>query len=228
MPNGAVLVQKLALDEAEARELDLQDSITLLFAVGGAVRDAIIGAVTQKLTFDTVRPITVLQCADKYGEDFEEEINGSDGWAGPYRGATPSMGRKFRPYLQTPPFPGFPSGHSVAAGAAATVMDLFFEGDDTIYGGNCAAQKAGTSMIEPKILKGAAGYIEGMTDIPNDGPQSVGYSPASDLEICWETFEEYAKALSDSRLAGGIHIPKDNELGIAFGNMMGVQFLEFL
>lgn len=158
-PNGAVIMQQLAIDEAEARGLSLEDSIVLLFAVGGGIRDSIVGAVTQKLTFDTIRPITVLQCAGEYSHEFKNLVKSSNGWGGPYQGNSANSKTEFRPYLQTPPFPGFPSGHSVAAGAGAKIMELFFaDSDDFIHGGNCAEQKEGFSMIEPKILKGAAGY----------------------------------------------------------------------
>ena len=46
--NGDVLVQQLTFDELEARGSTLEDSIVLLYSVGAAVRDAIIGAVTMK------------------------------------------------------------------------------------------------------------------------------------------------------------------------------------
>ena len=56
------------------------------------------------------------------------------GWGGPYQGNVDlgEEGAEYRPYIQTPPFPGYPSGHSVAAGAAATVLENFFDDDNVI------------------------------------------------------------------------------------------------
>lgn len=69
--------------------------------VGIAVCDAFVACWHQKYVYNLIRPVTYLQRLDP-------------GW---------------RPLLVTPPFPEYPSGHSVQSGAAFEVLgDLFGEG----------------------------------------------------------------------------------------------------
>ncbi len=188
----------------------------LLFAVSTAVRDAFASASEVKLLYESIRPITVIQCAYAGREIFA--------WNAPYYGV-----RKFRnggggntwgPYLQTSASPGYVSGTSSGAAAPATVLELFFQ-DKKPVATNCVRREKGTSITEPRIEKGARGYIPGVTDVPNRGPRSVGYSPAKDVTICWRTFNGFAMMLAKSREYGGIHIPKDNNEGLNLGKRVG-------
>lgn len=40
--------------------------------------------------------------------------------------------------------------------------------------------------MEPKIRANQAGFVAGVTDVPNRGPRTVGFSPAQDVVMCWE------------------------------------------
>lgn len=87
---------------ARAAEADLQRSAEAYARTAVALADAFISTWREKYRSELVRPETVIV-------DHLEE-----GW---------------QPLLQTPPFPEYPSGHSVVSTAAATVLtELFGEG----------------------------------------------------------------------------------------------------
>eukprot|EP00177_Eucheuma_denticulatum_P001804 GFKZ01003230.1.p1 GENE.GFKZ01003230.1~~GFKZ01003230.1.p1 ORF type:complete len:509 (-),score=52.85 GFKZ01003230.1:188-1714(-) len=220
-PNIALRLFNRALEEANLRNLTNADTASLFFTIAAAMRDTLVTSVTTKLTYSTVRPISVVQCAYA-GQDLTA-------WNAPYRGVrslTEETGM-WRPYLQTPPFPGYTSGHSAVAAAGARVLERFFEGEGPI-GANCHMTKAGMSMIEPRLEKGSAGYIEGVTDVANSGPNSEGFSPAEDVTICWDSWGRFAELVAESRLLGGIHIPVDNEVGLNLGTQIANQAYEFV
>jgi hypothetical protein len=208
----------MILEELEARASSLEDSILVLFATIAAARDAVAGSITMKLDNQSVRPITVAQCQFR-GEE-------TMAWNKPYMGVrniTNSEGDLWRPYLPTPPHPAYTSGHSAAAGAAMAALKRFFP-DGLIQGANCATRKAGTSRYEPKIEAGQPGYIANVTDVPNQGKATVGYSPAQDVTICTATFDEYVNKVAASQVLGGVHIPMDDVNGQKFGQFMGDHF----
>ncbi|CAJ1951726.1 unnamed protein product [Cylindrotheca closterium] len=219
-PNAVALAHSMILEEIEARGLSLEESILVLFGTIGAARDAVAGSVTIKLNNQSVRPITVAQC----------QFRGVHilGWNKPYMGVrnmTNNEGDLWTPYLPTPPHPSYTSGHAGAAGAAMAALKRFFP-DGLIQGANCATRKAGTSRYEPKIEAGQPGYIANVTDVPNQGPGTVGYSPAQDVTICTASFDDYAEQIAESRLLGGIHVPMDNHYGLQWGRYMGNHFYE--
>jgi hypothetical protein len=51
---------------------------------------------------------------------------------------------------------------------------------------NCYKTPRGFSTVEPRITAGQPGYVAGVTDRPNRGPKTVGFSPARDIVMCWE------------------------------------------
>lgn len=208
----------LALDEAVVRNLTTSQTIVLLMAVSSAVRDAFVAAVTIKLRYDSVRPVTVLQCAYS-GLHFRA-------WKGPYQGVqTLGPDDKWRPYLSRPTAPAYVSGSSAMSAAAARVLKRFF-GD--LKGANCFVRMAGMSSVEPRVEKGAFGYMDGVTDVPNEGAESIGYSPAADVTVCWRNWEEFANLVAMSRLFSGIHVPLDNEEGARVGTRIGDQAYNFV
>lgn len=90
-----------------------------------------------------------------------------------------------------PPFPAFPSGHAIQAGAAATVLtDLYgdkFEFTDSAHVGR-----------------------------PKDEIRNTEFR-ARHFHSFWHAAEETAM----SRFYGGIHIPQDNERGLEKGKAIG-------
>ncbi|ULQ51562.1 vanadium-dependent haloperoxidase [Flavihumibacter fluvii] len=90
-----------------------------------------------------------------------------------------------------PPFPAFPSGHAIQAGAAATVLTSLygdhFEFTDSAHVGR-----------------------------PKDEIRDTEFK-ARHFNSFWEAAEETAM----SRFYGGIHIPQDNERGLEKGKIIG-------
>ena len=134
--------------------------------------EAAIVAWEAKRFYQHPRPISVIQCL--YAN---QTINS---WRGPYQGVGPIPGQNWFTYTtpgaSSPPFPGYISGHATFSGATAEIFRLWNGGNDTldwqyIY-------RAGTSLMEPRRVAGEPGFVAGVTDVPNQGPTTVGYVPA--------------------------------------------------
>jgi len=201
--------------EAIYREnLDLEQSIKLLFMQANAVFDAGIACWDTKRYYDSVRPITAIQCL--FGNTTVKS------WKGPYQGVGLISGALWQPYQNvyfvTPAFASYVSGHSTFSTASAYILRSFF-GDDT-YRGDSYTVPAGSSLFEPKITSGPD-WIPGVTDVPNSGPETVGYTPATDIYLSWSTWTEAAEQAGVSRLMGGIHTDADNVDGLTMGTSVG-------
>lgn len=81
--------------------------------------------------------------------------------------------------------------------------------------------KRGKSFYEPRIGPGQPGFIPGVTNVPNQGPFSVGYVPARDIPLRWKTFSEAAIESGNSRLLAGVHYRSGNIQGIKMGRRIG-------
>jgi hypothetical protein len=92
----------ILMQVAEERHWTLTRQVEALARMGVAMADAFIGCWAMKYRFDTIRPVTYINAL------IDPE------WA---------------PLLITPPFPEYPSGHSVQSAAAATLLTALF-GDD--------------------------------------------------------------------------------------------------
>ncbi len=80
-------------------DLDLQRTAEMFALLNMALSDAFISAWSLKYQINLLRPVTYIN-----------------------RYIDPS----WRPYIETPPFPEYPSGHSVVSGAAAEVLTRMF------------------------------------------------------------------------------------------------------
>ncbi len=125
-------------------------------------------------------------------------------WGGPYQGTVTKKGGEWTPYLATPPFSTFPSGmpmnldgrichvelqlpyshtlyaigHSTFTGASAEVIRSFLGSDK--YLGDIVCVEAGESENEPKVTNTSdPRYKAGFSDVPNSGPGTPGYTPAT-------------------------------------------------
>lgn len=90
---------------SKQNNLDFENSVYAYTATSIAMADAFISCWEEKYTSELIRPETLI---NQYLDE---------NWA---------------PVLQTPPFPEYPSGHSVVSGAAATVLTELF-GNDFSY-----------------------------------------------------------------------------------------------
>jgi len=205
------------------RNLNLRETVQLLFVVSAGIFDASIATWHAKRYYDSVRPITALQCV--FGGQTVTA------WRGPYQGVGTIAGENWRPYqiptFLTPPFGEYPSGHSSFSGAAGEVLKRFFNSDAW---GLSVTIPAGSSTFEGRITSGNPGHIPGVTDVPNSGPGTVGYVPATDITLTWNTFSDAVTESGHSRLLGGIHFRYGNlhsqEMGRTVGGIAWDRYYE--
>lgn len=163
----------------------LDDDVVLFFALGNALLDASVAVWECKRDYDYVRPISAVRHLHQ-GRQIRA-------WAGPYRGTEVMAGESFTPYIQTPPFAEYVSGHSTFSAAAAEILRLF-TGSDRF--GATAVVVAGSSPIEP------------------------GAVPASDVVLRWPTFSSAADEAGMSRRYGGIHFRSGDLQGRSLGRLV--------
>ena len=196
---------------------DVEDSVKLQFLLGNAVFDAGIAAWDAKRYFDSSRPVSVIRCLYA-GQNVQA-------WAGPYRGVQTIDGGSWKPYQETnfvtPPFSEYVSGHSTFSSAAASVLTNFFDSPYWI-GPNSITVGTGESIFEPKITDANnPNYIAGVTNVPNTGYNTIGYSPRAPVTLSWSTWTQAALEAGISRIYGGIHIQDGNADGQALGTTIG-------
>jgi membrane-associated phospholipid phosphatase len=162
--------------------------VKLFFALSGALLDAGIACWDAKRFFDSVRPVTAVRFLFAGREVLA--------WGGPGLGPRRIRGEDWQPYIATPPFGEFPSGHSTFSTAAAAVLTRF-TGSDRF--GASATIPAGSSRVEP------------------------GVTPAADVTLFWPTFTAAADQAGRSRRYGGIHFKDGDLVGRAIGCMVGAR-----
>lgn len=159
----------------------LDDDIKLFFALGNAALDTSIACWDTKRTYNSVRPITAIRSF--YGS------NKIRGWGGPGIGEADLAGADWSPYLPTPPFPEYFSGHSAFSAASAEILKRFTGSD--VFGMKTVVA-AGASRIEPG-------------------------TPRHDVPLTWATFSEAADQAGLSRRLGGIHFKQGDLVGREVG-----------
>ena len=105
-------------------------------------------------------------------------------------------GGTWGPYIPTPPFAEYVSGHSTFSAAAATVLTRF---TGSRRFGASVTLKAGSSPIEPGLV------------------------PAEDLTLAWRTFDDAADEAGFSRRLGGIHFEDGDWQARIIGKKVGLQ-----
>ncbi len=153
----------------------LDDDVKLFFALGNAVFDAGIAAWDAKIAYDSVRPITAIRFL----------FNGKKvlAWGGVGKGTQLISGETWSPYISTPGFAEYVSGHSTFSAASAEVLRRF-KGSDR-YDDSVAITKS-SSVVE------------------------AGVTPVNDVILSWKTFSQAADEAGASRRYGGIHF-KDGD-----------------
>jgi hypothetical protein len=167
-PPGHWMIFGQLCSRRDAHGLDFD--VKLFFVLANAELDAGIATWARKRLFDSIRPISLVR-ATYSGRTIRS-------WGGPYRGPQTIDGSEWRPYLPTPPFAEYTSGHSGFSAAGAETLRLFTGRDDF---GATVVVPAGSSLIEP------------------------GKVPAHDVVLHWDTFTEAADQAGLSRRLGGIH-----------------------
>ncbi len=166
----------------------LDSDVKLFFVLANAMLDASIAAWDQKTHFDSIRPISLVR--------FSYARKPVRAWGGPYQGTREIDGSEWRPYLATPPFAEYVSGHSTFSAAGASVLrSLTGRGDF----GATVRIPAGSSRIEP------------------------GAVPAHDVVLQWATFDDAADQAALSRRLGGIHFLSGDLAGRALGRRVAAR-----
>jgi uncharacterized protein DUF6851/vanadium-dependent haloperoxidase-like protein len=181
----------LAQDVSARDGHGLDEDVRLFFALTGALLDAGVACWDAKRTYDSVRPVTAIRFLFAGREVLA--------WGGPGLGPRPIRGEEWQPYIATPPFPEYVSGHSTFSAAAATVLARF-TGSDRF--GASVTIPAGSSRVEP------------------------GTTPAGDVTLSWPTFTDAAVQAGRSRRYGGIHFRDGDLVGQALGAMVGARAFE--
>jgi hypothetical protein len=180
---------------------DIERDVKLFFAVGNVVFDAFIACWDTKRCYDSSRPWTLVR--HYYAG---KKVNG---WGGPGKGVVEMPAEDWHPYSPytfiTPPFPGYPSGHSTASGAGAKMLELF-TGSDTF--GETERRTAGM-LTEPGFLCKEIQAINGK--YPADAALTC------DVALKLPTFSATAEMAGISRVMGGYHVQVDNVEGLKMG-----------
>ena len=150
--------------------------IKTFFAVCNAFLDASIAAWDAKVSHDYCRPDSVIH------EELDDET--FEAWGGPCRGTVEMQGEGWCPYVPTPAFAEYPSGHSTFGRAFSEVLACLLgsdEYDDSVSFPPCS------SVLEPDC------------------------TPAEEVTLSWTSLQQAADEAGMSRRYGGIHF-KDGDL----------------
>ncbi|OII65090.1 hypothetical protein BJP40_18205 [Streptomyces sp. CC53] len=160
----------------------LDEDVKMFFGLNLGMGDAGIAIRHSKKHFDYARPISSIR--------YENQGKTILAWGGPGQGTVAMDGKNWKPYISTPAFPAYVSGHSTWGSTAAEYLKLWTGSD---YYGDSVTIKAGSSKIEP------------------------GTTPASDVTLYWNTFSAAADEDGMSRLYGGVHWNFDKNAGRQLG-----------
>jgi len=196
--NWGFLIQiQTVSDIIESQGLNYIEGIKLNFYNFNSGNDGAITAIKNKRFYDVVRPPTAMQCL--YGG---QTITS---WLGPYQGCGSMPGEEWKAWHPNVNngSPEYPCEHCVNFGVVGQVLTNFF-GSDRYLGRNITVGE-GTYLVEKKITVGNPGYVAGVTDVPNTGPNSVGYAPATDMQLSWSTNQQFSRDCAISRIHYGVH-----------------------
>ncbi|MEZ6088540.1 MAG: vanadium-dependent haloperoxidase [Pirellulaceae bacterium] len=177
----------------------LDDDAKLFFALSNAIFDASIATWDAKTHYDYVRPVRAIRDLGTLGliGEFDETLGGYaiDAWS-PGMGTQTILATDFLTYQTpggdpSPPFSEYTSGHSSFSAAGATILELFT--GDELFGGTVAFER-GSSRFEPTS------------------------TPATEIELAWDTFRDAADEAGLSRIYGGIHFSDGDLNGRSLGN----------
>jgi hypothetical protein len=167
---------------------DVERDIKMFFVLGNALLDASISVWECKVFYDYVRPISSVRYL------FGGRVIRA--WAGPGQGTQEIDGAQFQPYIPTPPFAEYTSGHSGFSASAAQVLRLFT--GSPRFGASFIV-RAGSSVVEP------------------------GIAPSADVRLHWRTFDEAADEAGVSRRIGGIHFTQGDLESRRMGREVGTR-----
>lgn len=161
----------------------LEQDVQMFFIIGNALMDAGIAAWDSKYHYNYLRPVTAIQ---RMGDEVITAYNHRTNSTGQIRA------RDWEPYLETPPFPEYVSGHSAFTAAWASAMELF----------------TGTDQFD---YTGRVYYL-------SEENRAHVFDP---IELHFQTYWDAAESSGMSRVYGGIHWMGGNREGLAMGEPIG-------
>jgi hypothetical protein len=190
---------------SDANDLRLDDDVKLFFVASNAIFDASIATWDAKYGYDYVRPITVIRALGDAEITAWRPRSPSEALAystpatkqeAEYSPAVPAglgemRAADWEPYLPTPPFPSYISGHSAFTAAWARAMELAAGKPDFNF-----STTVKHLYVEQREL-------------------------AKPVTLFYPTFASAADAAGMSRIWAGVHWPADNERGLKLGRKVG-------
>lgn len=163
----------------------LDDDVKMFFILANAVFDASIAVWDAKVAYDFIRPISAIHFV----------FNGKPikAFAGPGNGTQVINGETWKPYISTPSFAEYTSGHSGFSAASAEVLRLCTGSD---FYGDSVTIASGSSKIETG-------------------------TPSKDVVLKWRTFKQAADEAGLSRRLGGIHFHSGDYESRKMGTKIG-------
>jgi membrane-associated phospholipid phosphatase len=191
---------------SNTNDLRLDDDVKLFFVVANAILDASIATWDSKYVYDYIRPITAIRAlgdttiktwrprslptALAYSTPSTQQSAASDSGIIP-AGTGEIRAADWEPYLPTPPFPSYVSGHSAFTAAWARVMELAMGRPDLNF-----RKTVRRLYVEQREL-------------------------AQPVTLDYPTFASAAEASGMSRIWAGVHWPADNDEGQKLGRQVG-------
>ncbi len=211
------------------------DQATRMYLLGGvAVFESGVQAWILKRKYETVRPGEYIPLTR-----LNATLKGQ--FRRPYCPHGDIQGWQWRPYqlmfLNTPPFPEWPSGHSSFSSSVMATMAMY-TGSDTVpkvirypfkrgnlgykFGAESHCFRNGTTFDGSRCTFAACALDANFTS-------ENQFSPISDGEIGpFYTFSEIALSAGYSRLYGGIHPMSGNLAGLSMGSQTGARTYRYL
>jgi membrane-associated phospholipid phosphatase len=190
---------------SNTNDLRLDDDVKLFLIASNAILDASIATWDAKYFYDYVRPITAVHAlGDRLINAWRPRslslalaystpaalAEAKDSVVVP-AGRGEVRAADWQPYLPTPPFPSYVSGHSAFTAAWARAMELATEKRDFNF-----TKTVKRLFVEQREL-------------------------AQPVTLSYPTFAAAAEASGISRIWGGVHWPADNERGQELGRKVG-------
>jgi hypothetical protein len=208
---------QIGIDVSRNTDLNYSKTIELFFGLFNILNDGSKNEYSNKRFYNHIRPTSAMQCLFS-GQTIES-------WAGPYQGIKSIPGQNWTawyPYgLVNNPTPEFPCGHCIHFASTMFFMEKYFK--TPYFLGTNVTIAEGTSFAERKISSGNTGYIPGVTDVPNTGPFSIGYAPASDIKLQWTTWDDIITDAGLSRIYLGAHTYHSYQVGRKLGTLVGTE-----
>ncbi|MBV8441904.1 MAG: vanadium-dependent haloperoxidase [Hyphomicrobiales bacterium] len=189
---------------SDANDLRLDDDVKLFLVASNAIFDASIAVWDAKYAYDYVRPITAIRALGDtmisawrprslavLAYSTPAALAEAKGSVALPAGLGVVRAAEWEPYLPTPPFPAYVSGHSAFTAAWARAMELATGKPDFNF-----KTTVKRLYVEQREL-------------------------AEPVTISYPTFADAAEASGMSRIWGGVHWPADNDRGLELGRRVG-------